>query len=273
MVVAKVLFHHFCTFGLFDEIWSDPGSDFMSEVVKLLNQWFGIRHVVSLVDRHQSNGVEGTNKQILRHLRTLCHDEGLKNKWSDPCVLALILFVINDEVNSETGVRPFDAKFGSESGTYFRLPDIADQQAIGHIWLQQLNQDLNRIRQVTADHHAVLIKERTATNPAEGYHTTYKPGDFILYQYPTDKLKSNKLASPFLGPYEVRQQIKNDIEASHVVTGGIQKFHVDEVKLFVGSRTQAEEVGRSDADQHMISQFKAYVGDPARRTSCEFEIN
>ena len=104
MVVVKVLFHHFCTFGFFDEIWSDPGSDFMSQVVKLLNQWFGIRHVVSLVDRHQSNGVEGTNKRILSHLRTLCHDEGLQSKWSDPCVLALILFVINDEVNSETGV-------------------------------------------------------------------------------------------------------------------------------------------------------------------------
>ena len=27
--VAKIFFHHFCTFGLFDEIWSDPGSDFM----------------------------------------------------------------------------------------------------------------------------------------------------------------------------------------------------------------------------------------------------
>ena len=26
MVVVKVVFHHFCTFGLFDEIWSDPGS-------------------------------------------------------------------------------------------------------------------------------------------------------------------------------------------------------------------------------------------------------
>ena len=52
----------------------------MPEVVKLLNQWFGIRHVVSLVDRHQSNGLEGTKKRILRHLRTLCYDEGLKSK-------------------------------------------------------------------------------------------------------------------------------------------------------------------------------------------------
>jgi len=34
----------------------------------------GIGRVISLVDRHEFNGVEGSNKQILRHLRTLVHD-------------------------------------------------------------------------------------------------------------------------------------------------------------------------------------------------------
>jgi hypothetical protein len=67
-------------------------------------------------------------------------------------------------------------------------------------------------------------------------------------------------------------QHKNDVEASHVVTGGLRTFHVDEVKLFVGNRAQAEEVGRSDADQHMIARFVAYIGDPSKRTTCEFEV-
>ena len=270
--VAKIFFHHFCIFGLFDELWSDPGSDFMSEVVAQLNSWFGIRHVVSLVDRHESNGVEGTNKQILRHLRTLCHDEALKSKWSDPTILSLILFTINDAVSSESGVRPFDAKYGSESGTYFRLPENTVSSNVTHIWLQQLNQDLQHIRKVTKDHHTLLIKERTASNPPTEKQNHYQPGDYILYLYPTDRPKPTKLSSPYLGPYEVRRQTKNDIEASHVVTGGIQTFHVDQVKLFVGTRTQAEEVGRSDADQHMIAQFLAYIGDPYKRTTCEFEV-
>ena len=133
--MAGTSFHHFCTFGIFDEIWSDPGSDLMSEVVSQLNKWFGIRHVVILVNQHESNGVEGTNKQILRHLRALCLDEGLKHRWSHPTVLSLILFTINDEVNYESGVRPFDAKFGSESGTYFRLPYNSDTIKVGHAWL------------------------------------------------------------------------------------------------------------------------------------------
>ena len=59
---------------------SDPGSDLMSHVVVKVNQWFGIDKLVSLVDRHQSNGVEPTNKSILRHLGALL-------SWSpgDPC--------------------------------------------------------------------------------------------------------------------------------------------------------------------------------------------
>ena len=72
--IATALFVYFTLFGVFDELWSDPGSDLMSEAVKQLNLYMGIKNVVSLIDRHESNGVEGPNKQLLRHLRTLVYD-------------------------------------------------------------------------------------------------------------------------------------------------------------------------------------------------------
>ena len=61
VTMATALFVYFCTYGMFDSIISDPGSDLMSEVVNQLNKYLGIRHTVSLVDRHELNGVEGTN--------------------------------------------------------------------------------------------------------------------------------------------------------------------------------------------------------------------
>ena len=121
--LAMVLFQYFTTFGLFEEVWSDPGSDLMSETIEQLNKWLGIRHVVSLVDRHESNGVEGSNKRLLRHFKTLVHDERLVNRWSDPTILCLVTFALNDAINSGTGVRPYDAKFGSEDEPYLKLPD------------------------------------------------------------------------------------------------------------------------------------------------------
>ena len=103
MRIRLLLRRFFCTFGVYDELWSDPGSDLMAEVVQQLSEWMGIRRVISLVDRHESNGVEGTNKQILRHLRTLVHDLRVPKKWSDPTILSLVLFAINDGVNPECG--------------------------------------------------------------------------------------------------------------------------------------------------------------------------
>ena len=54
----------------------------MSHVVIRLNKWFGIDELVSLVDIHQSNGVEPANKSILRHLRALTFDFRISINWS-----------------------------------------------------------------------------------------------------------------------------------------------------------------------------------------------
>ena len=181
IAIATAIFVYMCTYGLFEELWSDPGSDIMSDVVKQLNAWFGIKHVVSLVDRHESNGVEGTNKQILRHLKTLVHDERIVKKWSDPTVLPLIFFTINDAVNSETGVRPLDAKFGSEDGPYLALPETSLPSEATHAWVLALDENLRLIRSISSNFQAKLIAERLAITPLDSQNV-YQPGDLVLFQ-------------------------------------------------------------------------------------------
>ena len=83
---AVALFQFFATYGVYDEMIS-PGSDLMSEVLKHLTKWYGIRHIFSLVDRHDSNGVEGTNQSILEHLTALVTDERCQDTRSSLSVL------------------------------------------------------------------------------------------------------------------------------------------------------------------------------------------
>ena len=271
MSLATALFQYFTTFGVFEEIWSDPGSDMMSQVVLQLNTWLGIKHVVSLVDRHESNGVEGTNKQLLRHLKTLVHDERVANRWSNPTVLCLVVFSINDAINSETGVRPFDAKFGSMDGPYLQLPDKALPKDITNEWVQSLDKDLKLIRSISSQFQAKLIAERLAITP-EDRQNVFQPGDLVLFQLNPDNHLPTKLSSPFLGPYRVLQQQTNNVECKHLVMGNIRWIHVTRLKLFHGSKEEGYKVALLDADQHVIRRILLWRGNPLKRTSMSFKI-
>ena len=68
ITVATTLFRHYCTFGCFTAIISDPGSALTSEVVSNLNKWLGIPHHVSLIGRHESNGTLHVNALFVGHL-------------------------------------------------------------------------------------------------------------------------------------------------------------------------------------------------------------
>jgi len=132
VTAATALFRYMCTFGLHDEIISDPGSQFLSDTVKQLNAWFGVRHRVSLVDVHESNGVERTNGEILRHLRALVNDERIKKKWSKPHVLPLIEFALNDRRHTESPHSAFELKFGSEDARYFKLLETLEPATVSN---------------------------------------------------------------------------------------------------------------------------------------------
>ena len=80
--VTTTLFRHYCTFGAYACILSDPGSAFMADVVKDLNRWLGVEQLVSIVGRHESYGTEHVNGLFMGHLRRLVHDERLIHRWA-----------------------------------------------------------------------------------------------------------------------------------------------------------------------------------------------
>ena len=176
--LATCLFQHFCRFGLFDTLISDPGTDLMSLVVRKVNKWFGVHKLVSLVDRHQSNGVEPTNKSILRHLHALIFDSRLSNDWSDPTIIALIEHFLNSAIHSETNLSPIEYKFGTYHAEYFTLSLTLNSSESSFLLLKQLKKNLQMIRNSSYLHQQILTAERTKNNLPQNI---YQTSTFIFY--------------------------------------------------------------------------------------------
>jgi hypothetical protein len=241
----------------------------MSTVIKNLNQYYGVNHVVSLVDRHESNGVEGTNKQILRHLRALVQEERICDQWSSPTVLPVIFYLINSHDSSETGFAPFEAHFGTDDLTYFKMPENSLDNNPTHEFVKLLNQNLKFLTEKSLEFQRKLITERTSKNVPE-LQNVYQPGDFVLFA-PSSQLPKSKLTPHYLGPYVVIGQTKNDVTARHLSSGIVSVLHVERLKRFYGDMDQAKSAN-VDYDQHEVDTILGYTGDPTNRSSMEFEI-
>jgi hypothetical protein len=270
---ATSLFVYYCRFGGFDEIASDPGAMFLSDTVQKLNAWLGIRHKVSLVDVHTSNGVERTNGEILRHLRALCNDSRIRDEWSRPENICLVEFMLNDRVSTETPYNAFELTFGSADLPYFKLPDVSGEK-ISNAWLKKLNESLKGLRKKTLDFQQELKKERERENVGAESVNQYQPGDFVLMDGLHDpcKFRTTKLDSRYKGPYEVLRHLGNYVEVRHVNMGFVTTFPVERLRVFVGTRDAAMKLAMEDMDQYEVDVILAWKGDPGVRTTMEFEV-
>ena len=267
--VASALFQYQCRYGIFDEWLCDPASNFTAEVVSHLSQWFGSRQLFALVDRHEANGVEGSNKIILGHVYSLCTDEGIKNKWSDVTVWPLVIYEANYWKSTETPYSALQLTFGTESEIYQKLPAEATLETHLHQYIELLDSNLKRLRVATKQYQERLILKRLSANPSAV--NRYQPGDFVLFNQ-SKPHKPSKLAPRFAGPYQVIKHESNNVECRHVVGGFIKTFHVENLKIFHGDRDKAFKAALEDQNQSVITSFLYHRGDPEKRSSVQFKV-
>ena len=275
-ITAQALFQYFCSYGLVDCIITDPGTEFMNEVVTHLVSWLGIKHQFSLVDRHESNGVERTNASILRHLKALVYDERVQSRWSDPTVLPIIQFMLNSAANSESGVIPFHATFGSADATYFQLPALSSEEEEVSMpptqaYIKLLDDNLKLLFDLSKKHQDDLAATRKLDTPLDKQNS-YQQGDLVLFQRDPNFPLPTKLSPKFVGPYEVIEQYKNDVTARHVILGHVKTFHLSRLKTFHGTLEAAKHIAMVDNNQFVVDSILAYRGDPMIRTTVEFEV-
>jgi hypothetical protein len=269
VTVAKCLFKFYAQVGVYDLLRCDQGSEFTSQVCRDLHKYLGIDIKYSIVRRHESSGVERTNREVRRHLIALIADERKYGNWSDDSVLTLAEYVINNESSVETGQIPVVLQNGSEAASRHRLPEGMPSTPT-HEYVQRLDAMLQDLRETSRRYHARIQEQRAAT---EKMQNMYVKGDLVLFDSMTLGISRDKtFDARWKGPYVVEKQVDNTVYCEHATTKTAHEFHVSEMKLFAGTIEQAEQVGRFDSQQFQVEKILSHTGDHLRPMSMSFSV-
>jgi hypothetical protein len=199
------------------------GSNFTAAVIQQVNEWLDIWHKVSLVDRHQSCGVEHSNKMIIEHARALTQTERAVKIWDQPEYLQTVENIVNRHSDWEICLSPNELTYGSEAMVYFQLSDPLKSVADKHEYLRKLNEYLIIARSESEAFHKSILEKRAKDNEDAALVNEYQPGDFVLFK-PNPRSKAHKLVPTLLGPYRVQSQERGEVFCHQVATGVAQQY-------------------------------------------------
>jgi hypothetical protein len=165
-------------------------------------------------------------------------------------------------------MSPFRAKFGSFDAEFFRFPSDMPLSDLAPKHLKALDEDLKAVREIMARNQEAKVVKRRGGRTRE-LTNIYQPGDRVLWD---SHQRIPKLSAQYNGPYTVILQSSNDVTCRHMCTHVVKPLHVSRLKIFHGSEEEALRLARLDYEQHVIDKITGYCGDPARRTTCEFEV-
>ena len=195
--------------------------------------------------------------------------ERIKDEWSSPQHIGWVMYLMNRFDSSESGYSPYDLTFGTVTNRRFDFASGTLDSSQTQKYVKLLDDSLKTLSSAAARYQDELVTKRTSVNQLQN---VYQKGDLVLFRLNRKKHKPHKLHPVYLGPYEVLEQVKNDVQVRHLALHKISTLYVGDLKVFYGSREDAKQLASVDADQFLVSQLSAYRGDPLQRSSMYFFV-
>lgn len=242
VTVAEALVNMYTRIGVPEEVLSDQGSQFMSDVMKEVNRLLSMKHLTSTPYHPMCNGlVEKFNGTLKSMLKKLCSEK--PQDW-DRYIQAL-LFAYREVPQESLGYSPFELVYGRQ----LRGP----LQILKELWSKERKDteaktvyqyvvDLKNRLQETCDlAHRELKLAQTRQKvwyDRRARNRTFEIGDKVLLLLPTDH---NKLLMSWKGPFEVVRRIA---ECDYVIQlpSREKTFHANMLKKY-NARTAEIEPG------------------------------
>ncbi len=229
--VAEALLEMFARTGIPDEILTDRGSNFTSELMRELYEMLGIHSIRTSAYHPQTDGmVERFNGTLKSGLKKFIQD--YHGQWHK--ALPFILFAYRETPHTTTGFSPFELLLGrNPTGPL----DVLRQE-----WTGPKSTSTDLVTFVTSVHErlesaakAATAMEEEAKNQMKTYYDRgtrgqiFEVGDLVLILKPSSTVKFN---AQWRGPYTVVERLSN---VTYVVrkadaTGKPHTYHTNFLK-------------------------------------------
>ena len=231
-VVAEALVTIFARLGVPDEVLSDRGSQFMSDVMSQVWKLMGINHIKTSPYHPQANGLcERLNGTLKAMLRKVCANH--PTDWDR--YLPSILFAYRELPQDSTKFSPFELMYGrTPRGPMSVLKDLLTREQIqeevktAYKYVLDLEQRIAHGVRIAQENYLKSADKARQSVDSKTKLRELKVGDKALLFLPES---SNKLLMRWKGPFDV---IKRNGKVNYVILikGVAKSFHINMLKKY-----------------------------------------
>jgi len=191
----------FARFGYPEEVHSDQGTQFVSDIVKGVHQLLGIRTTTTPVYHPQSNPVERAHRDLKAGIRAALLAVG-GQEW-DRC-LGQVLFAFRTTPARGTALSPFQLLFGRHPNIPLGAvmpPPLGSKEVVPYV--TGLRDRIEKIQQWARCNLAKEVMRQQKAYKAKGVQ--FEEGDRVWMCRPRGQLAEGKFERPWSGPWTIEK--------------------------------------------------------------------
>ncbi|KAK7108528.1 hypothetical protein V1264_016261 [Littorina saxatilis] len=258
--IAEALWNFWTRLGLPDEILSDRGTQFTSELMKDVQQLLAIKGLTTTPWHPQTNGlVERFNGTLKSMLKKLAMEQ--PEKWDE--FIPALLFAYREVPQDSLGFSPFELLYGrTVKGPMQILRQLwteegaSDEAKTTAEYVTDLRNRIEETCEIARDHLAKAALRQAHHYDRNTKRRTLEVGAKVLLLLPT---KHNKLELAWRGPYAVEEKV-NAFDYRIKVGRNVRTYHVNLLREYHerDKMFQAEHTPEEEEEEHIAIVVEDY---------------
>ena len=244
--VAEALVEIFSRVGVLDDMLTDCGSQFTSEIMKEVARLLSLQSLTTSAFHAQCNSlVERSHARLKQMLLRMCAE---RPKDSDRYLPAL-LFAVREVPQESLGLAPIELLYGwNVRGPMAILRELWTNEVVDkevpstYDYMINLRKRLKHTCELAMKNLQKVQGKQKAYYDRRARPASFKVGDKVLLILPTD---SNKLLLQWRVPFQIVEML-NPVDYRVNVNGYIHTYHANILRLYVERKTEASHCLLSD---------------------------